>query len=126
MALIERLMRLKDDGTPMDENDESLFIPTHKFLGAAGELINSRQTVAEVKAALGMRSTSDANGRSDTGEFDALRALAPASNNPAGRALWLNGISNIFLLASFGDASNPDNYPGYNTPAQIRAKLGIP
>ncbi len=123
MALIERLMGLQDDGSPPGEGYD-LKIPIHGFFSACGEIISQTSggtglTVAQVKALVwrigspAMRSSPN-----DQAEFDALIALAPGTGNPAGRALYLERVHGVLMLAEIGIA-------GYNTPALVRTKLGI-
>lgn len=103
MALVERLMALE---TPR--------IPVHHFFAAAHEIIVGRLTVAQVKTALVM----DAAAQS---EMDALVALAPTGTSAtalANKALWVNGVHSVFMLAE-------GRYQGYDTPANVRAKLGL-
>ncbi len=103
MALVERLMRLEEPR-----------IPVHHFFAAQQEIISGRLTVAQVKSFLQMDAAAQA-------EYDALIALAPSGTSAtalANKALYISGIHAIFLLAEFG-------YPGYSTPAEVRAKLGI-
>lgn len=104
MALVERLMG--DLGEPK--------IPVHDFFAAAQEIINGRLTAAQVKTFLNMDAAAQA-------EFDTIAATAPAGTNAtalANKALWLEGMHGIFLLAE-------GRYPGYSTPAEVRTKLGI-
>lgn len=124
MALCERLMGLNDDGTP-PSNGYALKIPVHAFFAAAGEIIAGGLTVAGVKALVwpggspAMRSAAvGPAGKSDTGEFDALVALAPSVAVPALQALFIERIHGVLMLAESGIA-------GYSTPAQVRTKLGI-
>jgi hypothetical protein len=103
MALVERLMGL-----------ESPKIPVHDFFAAQSEVIRGALTVAQVKTALGM----DASAQT---EYDALVALAPTGSTAtalANKALFIEQIHSIFILAEGG-------YTGYNTAAAVRTKLGI-
>ena len=117
MALVERLMHLNDDGTDPGEGKLDN-IAVHTFFSAAGEIIAGGLTVAQVKAAFAMRTVNDASGKNDAAEFDALVALAPNASNPAGRALFLERVHGVFILAEV-------RFAGYNTPAAVRTKLGI-
>lgn len=103
MALVERLM-----------GQEEPKIPVHDFFAAAQEIIMGRLTTAQVKNALGLDVEAAA-------EFDAIAATAPTGSTAtalANKALWVHGMHSIFILAE-------GNYAGYNTPANVRSKLGI-
>jgi len=103
MALVERLMGLEDPK-----------ILVHDFFAAANEIVAGRLTVEQVKTYLNMDQTAQ-------DEFDALVALAPTGSNAtanAAKALYIESIHSIFILAE-------NLYPGYNTPANVRTKLGI-
>ena len=103
MALVERLMGLEEPK-----------IPVHDFFAAAMEIIAGRLTTAQVKTALAL----DAAGQS---EFDTLAATAPTGTSAtalANKALWVHSMHSVFVLAEGG-------YAGYNTPANVRSKLGI-
>jgi hypothetical protein len=114
--LVERLMGLADDGSAPGDG-YNLKIPVHGFFAACGEVIAGRLTAAQVKAivwqagAPAMRTNPN-----DQAEFNALAALAPGTQ--AGNALYLESIHGVFMLAEMRIA-------GYDTPAAIRAKLGI-
>jgi hypothetical protein len=121
MALVERLMGLSDDGS-LPGDGYKLKIPVHTFFSACGEALAGRLTVAQIKSlvwlpsvlgALPMRDTPN-----DKAELDAIIALAPIASNPAGRALYLEGVHGVFMLAEA-------KITGYHTPALVRAKLGI-
>jgi len=101
MALVERLMKI--------DPDSDRFIPVHDFFAACHEINQGNLTVAQVKTFLAM----DA---SDETDFDALIALSPGS--AAGKALFVESIHSVFILAE-------SRYPGYDTPANVRTKLGI-
>lgn len=103
MALVERLM-----GT------ETPKIPVHDFFAACHELVMGRLTVAQIKTALNM----DASAQS---EFDTMVALAPTGSTAlatAQKAQYVESMHSVFILAEGG-------YAGYNTPANVRSKLGI-
>lgn len=122
MALIERLMGLNDDGTePEDGGAPGLKgdkIPVHDFFAAANEIVAGALTAAQVKGAIGARAGVDASGTSDVADFDTLAALMPGAGDPAGRALYVERVHGVFILAE-------GRYAGYATPAQVRGKLGI-
>lgn len=115
-GLVERLMGLNDNGSAPSEG-YNLKIPVHIFFAAAGEIIATRLTVAQVKALVWI-SGGVAMRTSDAAEFDSLIALAPNASNPAGRALYLESIHGVFMLAE-------SRIAGYDTPAGVRSKLGI-
>lgn len=103
MPLVERLMGL-----------EGKRIPVHHFFAACQEIINGRLTVAQVKGFLDMDAATST-------EFDTIAATAPTGSSAAAqaaKALWLEGIHGIFMLAEGG-------YPQYQTPTDVRSKLGI-
>jgi hypothetical protein len=104
MALVERLMGLE---TPK--------IPVHKFFAAQSELDAGVITVAQIKNFLNM----DASAAS---EYDALIATAPTGTTTAqqfSRSRYIQKVHSVFLLAE------DQSIPGYSTPAEVRAKLGI-
>lgn len=103
MALVERLMGL-----------EVPKIHVHAFFAAQSEVIAGRVTVAQVKSFLNMDAEAQA-------EYDALVATAPTGSTAtalANKGLFINGIHAVFILAEEG-------VPGYDTPANVRSKLGI-
>ena len=109
MALVERMMGLAADGvTPADN------IPVHTFFAANHQRIEgklNRQNVIDMLGLVG----------ADITEYDALVALAPTGAtalNVAQKAMYLEGIHSVFLLAE-------QRLPGYATPAQVRTKLGL-
>lgn len=123
-ALIERLGGFNDNGVGNLNSDtgSTLELSIDRFLGACGEIINGGQTISIAKTNLGLRTTVDGSGRSDTQDFDLLIAQSPGGNttaNQASKALFLIKVQWILYLY------NQRNYPGYITPAQIRLKLGI-
>ena len=104
-ALVERLM-----GWPGFQK-----ILVHEFYGLNNERIQGRQTRQNVIDALGL--TGD-----DITEYDALVALAPTGSTAidiAQKSMYLYTIHAVFLLGETRPA-------GYSTPAELRAKLGLP
>ena len=104
MALVERLM-----------NWEQPRISVHQFFAAQTEVVAGRLTVANVKNFLQMDAAAQA-------EYDALIATAPTGTTAtalANKALFIEKVHSVFILAEAG------NIPGYSTPAEVRAKLGI-
>lgn len=103
MALIERLMGLEEPK-----------IPVHDFFAAQQEIMVGRLTVTAVKNFLGMDAAAAA-------EYDALIALSPAGNTAAqyfAKTNYVQAAHSVFILAE-------ERYPGYDTPANVRAKLGL-
>lgn len=103
MALVERLMNL-----------EQPRIPVHDFFAAGHEIVMGRVTVAQVKTFLAMDAAAQA-------EMDAIVALAPTGTSAlatAQKAQYVESLHSVFLLAE-------SRYPGYDTPAAVRTKLGI-
>lgn len=104
-ALIERIM-----GEPGAEK-----IRVHVFYALNHQRIEGALTRQNVIDALGLTGA-------DITEYDALAALAPtgtAALNVAQKAMFLESIHSIFILAE-------ERVTGYSTPAQVRAKLGLP
>lgn len=111
MALIERLMGLADDGTTPDATRK---IHTHLFFGVNHQRVEGQMTRAQVIAALGL--TGD-----QVTEYDALAALAPTGTTAidvARKAMFLEGIHSALICAE-------SRVEGYDTPAELRAKLGL-
>lgn len=105
MALVERLMHL-----------EQPHISAHAFFAAQQEVIAGRLTVAQVKSFLQMDASAAA-------EYDALVALAPTGTTTAAqiaRSNYVQSMHSIFMLADY-----KGGVPGYSTPAEVRAKLGL-
>lgn len=103
MALVERLMGLEDPK-----------IPVHDFFAAVSEVINGRLTSAQVKTFLALDAAAST-------QYDLIAATAPTGNaalNVAQKALWTEGMHAVFVLAE-------RRYPGYDTAAGVRTKLGI-
>ena len=104
-ALVERLM-----GMPGFSR-----ISVHTFYALNNERIAGRQTRQNVIDALEL--TGD-----DITEYDALAALAPTGTTAlaeAQKAHFLGQVHSVFLLAEV-------RIEGYDTPAAVRAKLGLP
>jgi len=99
MPLVERLMG--DLGEPK--------IPVHDFFAANAQRIAAQLTRQQVIDMFSMTAA-------DIVEYDLLAALAPGAQ--VGQALFIEKIHAIFILAE-------GRYPGYDTPAQVRLKLGI-
>jgi hypothetical protein len=93
---------------------EQPHISAHIFFAAQQEIIMGRLTVAQVKSYLELDAAAQA-------EYDALVALAPTGNTAsalANKSLYINSIHGVFILAE-------KRAPGYSTPDEVRAKLGI-
>jgi hypothetical protein len=103
MALVERLMGLEEPK-----------IPVHDFFAAQQQVIKGNITVTQVKSFLNMDAACAA-------EYDALVALYPTGTTAAAyfnKTQYIQDSHSVFLLAE-------NRYPGYSTPAEVRAKLGI-
>lgn len=103
MALVERLMGLEEPK-----------IPVHDFFAAQQQVTKGNITVANVKSFLNMDAAAAA-------EYDALVALYPTGTSAAAyfnKTQYIQDCHSVFILAE-------ERYPGYDTPANVRAKLGI-
>lgn len=103
-ALIERIM-----GEPGFTK-----ISVHTFFALNHERIEGRLTRQNVIDLLGLAGD-------DITEYDALVVLAPtgtAALNVAQKAMYLNGVHAVFMLAEVRVA-------GYDTLAAVRGKLGL-
>lgn len=108
-ALIERLMGLADDGVTPSAN-----LSVHLFFAANQERIGGALSREDVINILGLSGA-------EITEYDALVALAPtgtAALNVAQKSMYLNKIHAVFILAEM-------KAPGYSTPAEVRARLGL-
>lgn len=104
-ALVERIM-----GMP-----GFVKISVHTFYAINNERIAGRQTRQNVIDTLGLAGA-------DITEYDALAALAPTGTTAlaeAQKAHFLGQVHSVFLLAEV-------RAPGYDTPAAVRSKLGLP
>lgn len=103
MPLVECLMKL-----------ETPHIAVHTFFAANHERIEGRLTRQNVIDFFGMNAATIA-------EYDALAALAPTGTSAlatAQKAMFVEKIHAVLLLAGAP-------FPGYHTPAAVRAKLGL-
>ena len=103
MALIERLMGL-----------EAPKIPVHAFYAANNQRIETAITRQDVIDMFALDAAAIA-------EYDALAALAPTGSSAlavAQKAMFIEEVHSVLILAE-------GRYPGYDTPALIRTKLGI-
>jgi len=98
MPLVERLMDL-----------EQPRIRVHDFFAANAQRIAAQLTRQEVIDLFAMTAA-------DILEYDLLAALAPGTQ--VGQALFIEKIHAVFILAE-------GRYAGYDTPALVRAKLGL-
>lgn len=115
MPLVERLMGLNADGSVPSGDPNRPKIPVHDFFAAGHEMVMGRLTAAQIETALGMNAE-------EITEFAALRALAPTGSSAlatAQKAQFVESVHSVFILAEGG-------YAGYNTPAGVRSKLGLP
>jgi hypothetical protein len=101
MALVERLMHL--------DTDPNRDMAVHTFFAALNEVVAGRLTVNQVKNYYAMTTA-------DNVDMDAIVADAPSGD--AARAMYLNSIHSVFILAEV-------RAPGYDTPTGVRSKLGI-
>ena len=101
MALVERLMRT--------DPDESRYIAVHIFFAALHEIASGNATLNQLKS---YWNTTTA----DNTELDTIAAAAPSGDGA--RAMYINRLHSVFILAEEG-------VPGYDTPANVRTKLGI-
>ena len=102
MALIERLIR--DTSEPV-----SRWIPVHAFFAAASEIERGALTTTQVKNFWAMTAP-------DIVDFDAMVALVTGA--AAAKLAVIQRLHAVFLLAE-------GRYPGYDTAANVRSKLGI-
>lgn len=112
MAFIERAMHWgsrEPDTDPPAFEPEGRYLPVHDIFAGMMEIVYGRITAAQFKLAV-------AATLADTIDLDALAALAPAAD--AGRARFVNSIHSVLILAE-------GRWPGYDTPAAVRLKLGI-
>ena len=103
MALIERLL-----------GDEEPKISVHGFFAANQEVVSGNLTAAQVKTYLGMDAAAQA-------EYDSLIALYPTGTTAAAyfnKSTFISRIHAVFILAE-------QDVPGYQTAAEVRAKLGL-
>ncbi len=106
MALVERLMHL--------DPDESRDMGVHAFFAAAVEINAGEITVTQLKNHLNTTVEDDV-------DLDALIAMLTGLSI-ADRQVLLNRWHSVFILAETNDS---DPVPGYDTPANVRTKLGI-
>lgn len=105
MALVERLMHLETG----ERN-----IAVHQFFAAVNEVIAGALTGAQVANYLEFSVE-------DQVDWDALAAQFPTGTTStalANKALMVERIHGVFILAE-------GRVPGYDTPANVRTKLGI-
>jgi hypothetical protein len=111
MALIERLMRWgKFPGETTGAEPESRWLQVHDFYAASMEMAAGRLTVQQFKNAI--ESTPE-----DDADIDSLVASIPSLAGT--RAIRIHEMHAIFLLAE-------ERYGGgYDTPSDVRTKLGL-
>ena len=105
MGLVERLMHIDPD------EDRSLAV--HSFFAAAVEISTGNMTVAQLKS--GLNTTPE-----DDVDLDAM--IATVTGSQANRLMQLERIHAVFILA---EDSTSAPIPGYDTPSNVRSKLGI-
>jgi len=111
MALIERLMGLAADGVTVDLTTR---IPVHSFFAGATLRVEGVISQAELVALFTLVSA-------DMADLAALAALAPSGETAqliANRVRYINMVHSVLMLAEA-------RYVGFQTPAQVRTKLGI-
>lgn len=104
MALIERLMHHSSE-------DQSRFMSVHEFFAAITEIMSGQLTAAQVQNYYQMTAA-------DIVDWNAIVATMPAQNQTANRAIFMNRMHSVFILAE-------NRLPLYSTPAEVRARLGI-
>ncbi len=102
MALIERLMHDNSES-------ESRWIPVHQFFAACSEIERGALTQAQVKNFLNM---------TPADEIDWNAMVALVTGVTAARLQVIQRFHAVFILAE-------DRITGYETPANVRSKLGI-
>lgn len=117
MALIERIMRLNNDGSEDVLQSRTDLLPVHAFYAGMLEVAAGRMTPANFRAAFAISNVVEPSGKSDESDLVALIAAMPAAGTVA-RALFIGSIHSIFILAE-------RRINGYHTAALVRAKLGI-
>ena len=89
-------------------------LPVHDFFAANHQRIDGVLTRQNVIDMFAMNAA-------DIAEYDSIASLAPTGANAlatAQKSMFIEKIHSIFLLAE-------GQYSGYDTPAAVRAKLGI-
>ncbi len=104
MGLVERLMHL-------DTEDRDLAV--HSFFAAAVEIDAGFMTVAQLKNGLNTTAEDDA-------DLDAM--IANVTGSQSNRLAMIERIHAVFILAEDSESAP---IPGYDTPANVRTKLGI-
>lgn len=117
MALIERIMRTDNDGNETVTRKRSDQIAVHLLYAAMLEVAAGRLTPAEFRTLFNISNVVEPSGRSDESDLTSIISRLPAAGTVA-RHLYIGSIHSIFILAE-------QRFPGYNTPALVRAKLGI-
>ncbi len=112
MGLVERLMHIDPDP---DNIDDTRSLSVHSFFAAAVEINAGEMTVAQLK--IGLNTTAE-----DNVDLDALIATVTGAGNTANRLMALERIHSVFILA---EDSTSAPIPGYDTPDNVRSKLGI-
>ena len=110
-GLIERVMHL----TP----DPSRHIPVHRINASFSQVMVGDFTVAQLKAFFGMTPE-------DETDLDNLITIIQAEPNDGySRRLMALWVNDVFILAHEANDAN-DPIPTHDTPAEVRAILGIP
>ncbi len=114
-TLVNRLMGLNDDGTPMAGNPTDPTRPkieVHLFHALAGEVAEGRLSKADVKSHFNMN---DADGF----ELDQIANLLPPSPTQGQKSAFVFRILNTFIAAECRCVD------GYTTPTEVRTALGL-
>jgi hypothetical protein len=115
MALYDRLLGVDDAGQPVTGQ-----IPIHQFQACAAEWAKGRITGAQAQSIITAVSGSALTSAEQT-EAQTLIDTVPTGGttaNQAARALRMLEIDQVLLLADAG-------VPGYSTPTEVKAKLGV-
>ncbi len=115
MALVERIMqwgRVESDTAPPAFEPEDRWVATHAFFAAQLEVLQGNLTVAQVKTFLNMTAA-------DEVDYDAMIALVTALPTLEEKHVKTQQFHSIFLLAELRLSGQ------YDTPADVRTKIGI-
>ncbi len=107
MGLVERLMKWEEP-----EPYEGYYMPVHHWYGIMGQLARGQITRQAVIDYFQMSAA-------DITDFDNLIARYQTKTNDAQRALFISGVHEIFILSGQPGA----RFPGYDTPALVRALI---
>src|SRR5574341_390217 len=114
MALAERFMRLNDDGSEPGEAGIPNDLVPLRVRSLFAQVIHGNMTanaVNAVKTAFNIRTTIDANGKSDEQDWNAMLALVPV-----GVAERMQYIDKIFTSHILARGHRGIREPGFDTP----------